>query len=160
MLISRPSQAPTNQGVNSRMKPARQMSSIRCRFEKNLHRPLELLAPGIDLVIDGGGRDAMRFGDGKPWRFGAVGQDKGDLGGIARIGRRFDQAAHVRAAAGNQDRGAFAAAHSTSRPVKSDARHRFDHFAKADRLFAGRAQLGFERRGAGARRSKPCRCRN
>ena len=55
------------------------------QIEKDLHRLLELVAPGIDLMIDGGGRNSLRFREGETFGFGAVGEDERDFGRI--IGR-------------------------------------------------------------------------
>ena len=56
------------------------MISIRCSSSSDLHRALELLAPGIDLVIDDGARDAVLLGESESRRVRPVRQDEGDFG--------------------------------------------------------------------------------
>ena len=85
-------------------------------LEQGLHRALELLAPGMDLVVDGRDRDSRRLRREKPLRLRPIRQDERDLRRIVRIAGGLDQRAHVGAAPGNQDRDATAA-HSASRPM-------------------------------------------
>ena len=60
MLSNRPSQRPTNQGVNSRMKPARQTRSMRCALKRCLQRALEGFAVLAECrVVDDRGRDSL-----------------------------------------------------------------------------------------------------
>ena len=85
----RPCQRPTNQGVSSRMKPARQTSSMRCRLEHGLQRALERLAVLAEAACDR--RRAVAIpaarASARPARIGTVRDDERDLGRI--VGASF-----------------------------------------------------------------------
>ena len=87
------------------------------QFEQHLHRTLELLAPGVNLVIDDGAGDVVFLGEGQSGRVRPVRQHKDDFGREGRVRRAIDKGPHVGAAAGNKDRRAFAPeGHNASRP--------------------------------------------
>ena len=85
MDVEQPSvPAATNQGVSSRMKPARQTSSILCACKLVLQRALERLAVLAErpVIDDGGARCRRRARALEPLGVGLVGDDQRDLGRI------------------------------------------------------------------------------
>src|SRR5437764_12185070 len=84
--------------------------------EELLQRAFEFLAAGVNLVVEGGGGDTGMLGDRQPRRIGTVRGNERDLGREIRRAPRLDERAHVRAAAGNQDRSATTRAHSARCP--------------------------------------------
>ncbi len=67
MLIIRPRQR-VDEGRAQNAHEAGQTNQIDAvNIEEGLHRALEFVSPGINLVIDGGGRNSRLFGEGKTW---------------------------------------------------------------------------------------------